>query len=113
VARYQISDSDLPFASEFLAQPIGYHSPGLQRVLNRMRGADWDFKYVLVVEKRHGEWHLGKLPKERGAKVEVVEGVVYTDLLDAERDIFKRRWKELTGQDVESLLAQSSSEKVQ
>ena len=55
MARYQISDSDLPFASEFLAQPIGYHSPGLQRVLNRMRGADWDFKYVLVVEKRHGE----------------------------------------------------------
>ena len=54
MARYQISDSDLPFASEFLAQPIGYHSPGLQRVLNRMRGADWDFKYVLVVEKRHG-----------------------------------------------------------
>ena len=50
---------------------------------------------------------------ERGAKVEMVEGVVYTDLLDAERDIFKRRWKELTGQDVESLLAQSSSEKVQ
>lgn len=110
MARYQISDSDLHFAREFLAQPIGYHSPGLQRVLNRMRGADWSFKYILVVEERHAKWRLGKLPKARGSKVEMVEGVVYTDLLEAERDIFKRRWTDLTGQDVEALLAQSGLE---
>ena len=108
MARYQISKDDLPFAREFLAQPIGYHSPGLQRVLNRMRGADWAFKYILVVEERHSKWRLGKLPNKRGARVEMVEGVVYTDLLEAERDIFKRRWADLTGQDVEAQLSQSS-----
>ncbi|EAQ43969.1 hypothetical protein MED193_00485 [Roseobacter sp. MED193] len=107
MARYQISDSDHPFAREFLAQPIGYHSPGLQRVLNRMRGADWAFKYILVIEERHSKWRLGKLPKARGSKVEMVEGVVYFDLLEAERDIFKRRWMDLTGQDVDALLSQT------
>lgn len=104
MARYQISQADIPFVQEFLAQPVGYHSPGLQRVLNLMRGADWDFKYVLVIEERYTRWRLGKLPRKRGSKIEMVDGVVYTDLLDAERDIFKRRWTDLTGMDVENLL---------
>lgn len=108
MARYQITDADIPFAREFLADPIGYHSPGLQRVLNRMRGPHWDFKYVLVVEERHAKWRLGKLPARRGAPVEIVDGVSYSNLMDAERDIFKRRWKDLTGEDVDTRLAQTT-----
>ncbi|WP_011578711.1 MULTISPECIES: hypothetical protein [Chelativorans] len=96
MGRYQLSANDLQFAREFLASPIGYHSPGLQRVLNRMRGADWAFKYVLVVERRHARWRLGRMPLKRGSAIEMVEDVVYTDLLEAERDIFRRRWKDLT-----------------
>ena len=38
MARYRLSEDDLPFAAEFLAQPFGYKSPGLQRVLNLLRG---------------------------------------------------------------------------
>lgn len=105
MARYQITEADLQFAREFLEKPIGYHSPGLQRVLNRMRGSDWAFKYVLIVIERYSKWQLGKLPSERGAKVEPVEGAFYGDLLDAERDIFARRWRDLTGQDLASILA--------
>lgn len=101
MSRYRIDATDLPFAREFLDAPIGYHSPGLQRVLNRMRGADWSFKYVLVVEERHSRWRLAKLPRKRGSPVEIVEDVVFTNLLDAERDIFRRRWKDLTGQDLD------------
>lgn len=108
MARYQLSESDLQFAQEFMAEPIGYHSPGLQRVLNRMRGADWDYKYVLVVKERYSLWQLGKLPKPRGSKIEAIEGALFTDLLDAERDIFKRRWKDLTGKDLDALLNSNS-----
>jgi hypothetical protein len=107
MSRYQIDAADLPFAGEFLAAPIGYHSPGLQRVLNRMRGADWAYKYVLVIEERHSRWRLGKMPTKRGSAIEMVKGVTYTDLLEAERDIFRRRWKDLTGEDVDFALAQS------
>jgi hypothetical protein len=107
MSRYRIDSADLPFAQEFLDAPIGYHSPGLQRVLNLMRGsavggtAEEPSKYVLVVEERHSRWRLGRLPLRRGAPVELVQGVVYTDLLTAERDIFCRRWKDLTGTDLE------------
>lgn len=96
--RYQITEDDLQFAKEFMKMPIGYHSPGLQRVLNLMRGPHWAFKYVLVVKERYGLWQLGKLPARRGSQVELVDGMTYTDLIEAERDIFRRRWKDLTGQ---------------
>jgi hypothetical protein len=105
MARYQITDTDLPYAREFLDAPIGYHSPCLQRVLNRMRGADWTFKYVLIVVERYSRWQLGRLPAERGGKVEYVDCVFYDNLLDAERDIFKRRWLDLTGQDLDAQLS--------
>tara|TARA_R110002126_G_scaffold291786_1_gene458198 strand:- start:12045 stop:12371 length:327 start_codon:yes stop_codon:yes gene_type:complete len=108
MARYQITEEDLAFAREFMETPIGYHSPGLQRVLNRMRGADWTRKYVLVIEERYRLWRLAQLPVGRGAQVEIIEGVVYTDLVEAERDIFRRRWKDLTGQNLDTALPQTT-----
>jgi hypothetical protein len=105
MGRYIIDATDLPYAREFLDAPIGYHSPGLQRVLNHMRGASSDCKYVLVIEQRYSRWRLGKMPLRRGAAVAIVEDVHYSDLLEAERDIFKRRWRDMTGQDLDSVLA--------
>jgi len=101
MARYKITEADLPHAREFLASPIGYHSPGLQRVLNRMRGGHDAFRYVLITKERYALWQLAKLPAGRGAKLEAIDGVFYDDLIEAERDIFKRRWTDLTGQDLD------------
>ena len=103
MSRYQLDQTDLQYAREFLSSPIGYHSPGLQRVLNRMRGADWTYKYVLVVKDRHRCWLLGKMPNKRASRIEIIEGVSYSNLLEAERDIFRRRWKDLTGYDLASI----------
>ncbi len=108
MARYKLTDSDLQFAREFLDSPFGYNSPGLQRVLNRMRGADWDVKYVLIVKERYALWQLGMMPAGRGSKITEVDGIFYTDLETAEKDIFKRRWKDLTGQDLDKELASAS-----
>ncbi len=107
MTRYRITKDDLPRAAEFLANPIGYHSPGLQRVLNLMRGPGWDFKYVLLIRERYGRWGLGRLPVIRGASIEEVPGVEYTDLLEAERDVFRRRWHDLTGEGLQSQLEAS------
>ncbi|MCB4350288.1 hypothetical protein LA345_41570 (plasmid) [Burkholderia vietnamiensis] len=98
--RYKLQPEDLPYVNEFMAQPIGYHSPGLQRVLNVMRGGALRGKYVLVVLEPYRKWALGRLPGRRGDPVEIVEGVEYTDRIEAERDVFRRRWRELTGQEL-------------
>ncbi len=90
---------DLPFAIEFMKTPVGHHSPGLQRVLHVFRGEPLTGKYVLVTIKPHKEWQLGRLSGERGKPLTRLDAV-YTCLKDAERDIFKRRWKDVTGQEL-------------
>jgi hypothetical protein len=87
---------DLPFAAEFQETPVGHHSPGLQRVLHVLRGEPLKDKYVLVVTKPHREWQLARLSGERGKPLTRIDRF-YTCLLEAERDVFRRRWKDSTG----------------
>ena len=105
MSRYTITNKDTALAIEFLEDRVGYHSPDLQRLLNLMRTDYADYKYVLVVLEQHRRWGLGRLPLTRGKAIEIVDGVEYTDILDAERDVFKRRWHDLTQQDLDSLLS--------
>ena len=102
MSRYRISEADLPHAAEFKAAPIGYHSPGLQRVLNLLRGGPKEGKYVLVVREPFKRWVLGRLPAERGQPVEILEEQEFTDLAEAEWAVFKLRWKAHGGPDLEA-----------
>jgi hypothetical protein len=97
---YKISEQDLDVVEEFDRKPIGHHSPALQRVLNVLRGEPTPGKYVLVCTKPHQEWMLGELPTERGQPVRLVKGKVYSNIEEAEREIFRRRWKKHSGKDL-------------
>jgi hypothetical protein len=90
---------DLAFAEEFFANPVGHQSPGLQRVLHVFRGEPLQEKYVLVTTKPHAQWQLARLSGQRGKPLTLLD-TFYTCLLTAERDIFKRRWKDFTGEDL-------------
>jgi hypothetical protein len=91
---------DLPLAKEFRANPIGHHSANLQCILNLFRGEPLEGKYVLVCTKPHKEWQLGILSGVRGKAVELLKGRLYTELKEAEWDVFKRRWHAATGQEL-------------
>ena len=97
MARYKLSEEDAQFAAEFLEQPFGYRSPGLQRVLNAMRGQGPAGKYVIVCKEPYRRWQLARLPAKRGEPVIECPGVEYTELAAAERDVFMRRWRDLGG----------------
>jgi hypothetical protein len=90
---------DLPFAREFLVSPVGLHSPGLQRVLNVLRGEPLAGKYVLIEITPHQQWRLGRLTGERGRAVDVLD-TTFTDLETAEREVFRLRWREHVGRDL-------------
>jgi hypothetical protein len=87
---------DLPFAEEFKNNPVGHHSPSLQRILHVFRGEPLKDKYVLVVTKPHREWQLARLSGERGKPLTLVDRF-YSCLLEAEWDVFQRRWRDYTG----------------
>lgn len=88
---------DREFAEEFRRNPVGHHSPGLQRVLTVLRGLPLEGKHVLVCTKPHREWQLATLTGERGKPVKLVKGKVYRSLEEAEWDVFKIRWRAVTG----------------
>lgn len=81
----------------FMRQPIGRHGAGLQALLNVVRNEPLVGKYVLLCTRPHREWVLGRLPGRRGAAVEVLDDVVFTDIAEAERYVFRLRWQRLTG----------------
>ena len=94
---YKVGAHDQRLVEEFNAKPIGHHSPALQRVLNVFRGEPTQDKYVLICTKPHKEWTLGQLSGERGKPVKIFKNHVFTNVEDAEREIFRRRWKKYTG----------------
>jgi hypothetical protein len=99
-SKYRIDPvKDLPFAREFMAAPVGLHSPGLQRVLNVLRGEPLAGKYVLIEVTPHRKWQLARLTGVRGQPVPLMDST-FTDLLTAERAVFTLRWKEHVGQDL-------------
>ena len=102
--RYQITEADEVYADEFkrnLDAANFYHSPGLQRILNVMRGGTKAGKYVLVTREPFKRWVLARLSEERGGPIEILEDYEFTDLKEAEWTVFKLRWQEQTGKMLE------------
>lgn len=104
MSRYQITADDLQYARQFRDNPLGVAGPGLQRVLNLLRGGPKAGKYVLIVKEPFKRWGLGRMPARRGESVEIIEGREFTNLAEAEWTVFKLRWQDSTGQDLDELL---------
>ena len=98
---YKVGNHDRPVVDEFDKAPIGRHSPALQRVLNVFRGEPLQDKYVLLCTKPHKQWVLGQLIGERGKPVKVLKDQVFTSIEDAEREVFRRRWRKYTGSELD------------
>ena len=97
---YQIQPEDRQVIDEFRRNPTGNHSPRLQRILNLFRGAAMAGKYVLVCRKPHEEWVLGQLTGKRGEPIQM-SNQVFRKLDEAEWYVFKQRWKQHTGEDLD------------
>ncbi len=96
----QIDPQRVDLAREFRGRPFGVHSGDLQVVLNRMRGQAVQGKYALFMTKPHAEWVLVQMAGDP-LRPEPVPGYVFTSLEEAEWAVFRLRWKELTGQELD------------
>lgn len=96
-AHYPIDPDRLDLVEEFRRAPKGPHSDDLQKVLHRMRWAGEARRYAVIVVEPGRRWMLGRLPDRRNAPVERLTDQVFTDLADAEWEVFRRRWQAITG----------------
>jgi hypothetical protein len=95
------AERDRQYIEEFRKEPIGAHSPGLQRLLNIMRHDPTGYQLVLVCRKPFAEWVLGLMPPNRlDGPIVIEEGPVFTSREEAEWEVFRRRWRQHTGEDI-------------
>ena len=75
----------------------GPYSLALQQILDKMRTTPLKGRFVILIKKPFKEFQLAQLSGIRGRNPEIVKGVIYKSIAEAEWDIFKRRWFFLTG----------------
>ena len=97
---YEIDLSRTDLVEEFRHNPDGPYSPELTLIVNRLRVMPLADRHVLVCTKRGREWMLAKIPPMRGAKMELYEDQLFNDYDEGAWEVFKRRWKTVTGQDL-------------
>jgi hypothetical protein len=93
-------DKDRQFIEEFRQCPIGAHSPGLMRLLTVMRNDPTGNQVILVCRKPFAEWVLGNMPPNRADPIVLEEGPIFTSREEAEWEMFRRRWRLLTGESI-------------
>jgi hypothetical protein len=94
------AEHDRQYIEEFRKSPIGAHSAGLQRLLNMMRHDPTGYQIVLICKKPFAEWVLGTMPPNRDDPIVIEEGPVFTSREEAEWEVFRRRWRKHTGEDI-------------
>ena len=92
----------MDLVKEYIDNPRGPFSSELQKILDRMRTSPLAGRYALRVVKPFKQFALVKLSGTRMVPPTEVENVTYKSILEAELDIFCRRWKDITGVTIES-----------
>ena len=100
--------SRFDLVEEFKARPFGPHSEELKRLLDEMRRAPVANRYVLVTVRRDKEWVLGRLSRRPDRPIDIRWARRYRSLEQAEWDVFKLRWRELSGVDLTGLVEEPS-----
>lgn len=93
-------EADRRYIEEFRRQPIGAHSPGLQRLLNVLRHDPSGWQVILVCRRPFEAWVLGLMPPGRAGPLRIEEAPVFTSREEAEWEVFRRRWRAHTGEDI-------------
>lgn len=99
-AHFEIDPARLDLVAEFKANPRGPHSRDLQKVLHRMRWGCVGGRFALIILEPGRRWMLALIPEARGEPIRRLPDRIYDDPNKAEWDVFKLRWKLLTGQDL-------------
>jgi hypothetical protein len=93
-------EADRVYIEEFRRKPMGLHSPGLRRVLNTMRFDPSGRQTILVCRKPFAEWVLAEMPASRDQPITIEGAPVFATRQEAEWEVFRRRWKAHTGENL-------------
>ncbi|MFL2812968.1 MAG: hypothetical protein ACJZ8H_04110 [Paracoccaceae bacterium] len=96
-AILQFDGNRMDLVIEYRNNIRGPYSLALQQILDKMRTTPLKGRFVILIKIPFKEFQLAQLSGTRGRNPEIVKGVIYKSIVEAEWDIFKRRWFLLTG----------------
>jgi len=83
--------TEAELVAEFLARPLGPHSPELQRFVAGLLADPGARDVVVLTLVPFRRWALGRLPADRSARVVIERERVFDDEEEALRALFLRR----------------------
>jgi N,N-dimethylformamidase len=95
---HRIDPSRLDLAREFKTNPIGPHSPDLQKVLKLMRWEPIAGRFVVVQPRTDGPWYLARTTGPTGHALELFRAHGFATQAEAHWALFRKRWEQHTGQ---------------
>jgi hypothetical protein len=93
---YHVDPLRTDLALAFRQRPFGPHAPDVAALAIALRMAPIAGKYVLIAATDGLSWELAQLTGVRHEPPRRL-GPVFTDLAEAEWDVFRRRWEARTG----------------
>ena len=93
-----VDTSRTDLIDEFKRNPVVRHSGDLRHLENFLRLHPDVPPYILVCLEPHRRWRVATKEPARGSRVEMLDGPVLTDPLEAEWEIFRLRWQAVTGE---------------
>lgn len=86
-------ETDEDYVAEFRSNPLGPHSPGLQRLLNVLRSSPAARQFAIVTLVPFQQWAIARLPEDRSGRITIERDAIFTSLEAAEWALFSRLWK--------------------
>lgn len=95
---HAVDPTRLDLCREFRDNPIGRHSPDLQKLVKLLRWERIESRYLLVQPRRGDPWFLAHTTGPKGHALEIFRGHGFPDLPSAYWALFKARWEANTGE---------------
>ena len=93
----KVDPSRIDLAREFKANPVGPHSPDLQKLLKLLRWESPTQRYVALRPELDGKWYLGKLNGPKGHPLDVYTSRPFDTHAEVTWAVFRKRWEAHTG----------------
>ncbi len=95
---HAVDPSRHDLAREYKANPIGPHSPDLQKLLKLLRWEPVAGRFLVVRPRHDGLWYLARTTGPKGHPLEIFYRHGYDTQMAAHWALFCKRWEQHTGQ---------------
>lgn len=95
---HAVDPARLDLAREYKANPIGPHSPELQKLLKLLRWEPVAGRFLVVRPRHDGLWYLARTTGPKGHPLEIFYHHGYATQPEAHWALFRKRWEQHTGQ---------------